>query len=177
MTEKRKRKRPVGSGKKRRIYFDGDRALVPLANCKGVAIVDTDCVGLISGWSWSLAIRGAVTSGNGQKMHRLILSTTKMVDHINGDVLDNRRSNLRPADHTQNARNQHKIRGKTSRFKGVTFDKRWGKWCAWTCNKGRSKNLGVFTTEEEAARAYDRAVKEQYGEFARTNEELGLYGK
>lgn len=176
MTEKRKRKRPVTAGRKRRIYFDGERALVPLANCRGVAIVDTDCVGLISGWSWSLAVRGDVTAGKGQKMHRVVFSTEKMVDHINGDRLDNRLANLRAADHVQNGRNQHKVRGKTSRFKGVTLDARSGKWCAWTCNKGRSKNLGVFVAEEDAARAYDRAVKAEYGEFARTNEELGLYG-
>ena len=91
------------------------------------------------------------------------------IDHINGDGLDNRLVNLRPVTSHQNHANRHKIWG-VSRYKGVnrSASKR-NPWRAEIQVKGRSIYLGVFPSQEAAARAYDAAAREHFGEFARTN--------
>lgn len=90
-----------------------------------------------------------------------------LVDHINGDGLDNRRRNLRPATTAQNIANQRLHVNNTSGFKGVT--RRGTLWRAYICPNRRTIWLGTFTTPEDAARAYDEAALEFFGEFARTN--------
>lgn len=104
-------------------------------------------------------------------LHRLILGLTtgdgRLGDHINGDGLDNRRANLRVATPAQNAWNMRAARSRSG-FKGVHF--RRGKYIA-ICNKDR---VGIFSTAEEAARAYDLAAVAKWGEFAATNKSLGL---
>jgi len=101
-------------------------------------------------------------------MHRLILNAqpNQQVDHINGDGLDNRRVNLRLCTHSQNCANRSKSLSLTSsRYKGVSR-------CA-DCNRWRdsfkARLLGLFTSEEDAARAYDTVARETWGEFARLN--------
>jgi hypothetical protein len=75
------------------------------------------------------------------------------VDHINGDKLDNRRGNLRVVTHQQNTQNIWKPRANaTSRFRGVGWFARDKKWRATVTVKGRIHQLGLFDTEEEAAR-------------------------
>lgn len=103
------------------------------------------------------------------RMHRFILEAPPgvFVDHINGDTLDNRRANLRLCSASENARNQKPRRG-TSRFRGVSFNSRARRWAAVIC-AGRNHFLGLFTEEEEAARAYDAAAKNLHGAFARLN--------
>lgn len=100
------------------------------------------------------------------------------VDHINGNITDNRRCNLRICDHHGNMRNQSKVSG-SSRFKGVYASSTKGKWQAAVRvtenKKARNVYLGTFAVEEDAARAYDARVKELFGEFAKTNADLGLY--
>jgi hypothetical protein len=95
------------------------------------------------------------------------------VDHLNGLSLDNRRSNLRQASAAQNVQNQPKRRGpggpSHSQYKGVSLFTRTGRWRAAISVNRRQKHLGYFATEEEAARAYDRAALEVHGEFARLN--------
>src|SRR5688500_491678 len=90
-------------------------------------------------------------------MHRLILNEPDgEVDHINGDGLDNRRSNLRVCTHSENLRNRRPY-GR-SKFLGVVFDDSGGSWRQpWRANIGQ-RRLGRFTTEEAAARAYDAAA-------------------
>jgi len=96
------------------------------------------------------------------------------VDHINGDGLDNRRANLRPATQSQNTQNarkraHHKGRPTSSRFKGVSFHRVTGKWCAYFCRRGRVVHLGLFPSERQAALAYNAAALAEYGAFARPN--------
>jgi AP2 domain len=90
------------------------------------------------------------------------------VDHRNGDGLDNQRHNLRPATQPENLANTGS-RGGTSRYKGVSWDRRRNKWRAGIMNNRQLYHLGMFTDEDEAARAYDAAAIELQGEFARPN--------
>lgn len=103
------------------------------------------------------------------RLHDLILPGHPLVDHENGDKLDNRRRNLRPATTEQNNANRASVEGSSSRFKGVTWDKSRGKWLAAITTKGRSSTLGRFDNEEKAARVYDVHAKLMHGEFARLN--------
>lgn len=92
-----------------------------------------------------------------------------LVDHINGDGLDNRRGNLRPATDAGNRRNARLRTDNTSGFKGVYWYKSREKWRAKIYVDGQGKCLGYHATPEEAARAYDAAARELHGEFARLN--------
>lgn len=103
-------------------------------------------------------------------MHRAILNVPPSleVDHINGDGLDNRRQNIRLCTHSQNLQNQRSRFG-SSRSKGVSWHKINQRWRAVIHPNGRSVHLGMFDNELDAARAYDTAAKEYFGEFARLN--------
>jgi hypothetical protein len=95
-----------------------------------------------------------------------------VVDHINGDPLDNRRVNLRLCTQADNAMNRRKHSGqKTGRnpFKGVFPQKVGGKFFARVTCRGVDYRLGTFATAEEAARAYDAKARDLHGEFARLN--------
>jgi hypothetical protein len=89
------------------------------------------------------------------------------VDHINGNSLDNRRSNLRWATSSQNSANVTIRSHNTSGFKGIV--KSGQKWRAKLNYKGRYIHLGYFSTPEEAAKAYDKKAFEIYGEFVQLN--------
>jgi len=106
-------------------------------------------------------------------MHRMILGLRPndgiQVDHINGNGLDNRHQNLRMATPAQNQHNQKKLRGGTSKYKGVDWDTTYGKWHARIKYNKRRIHLGYFTNEIEAAKCYDRSAKELFGEFAHPN--------
>lgn len=94
-----------------------------------------------------------------------------VIDHINGNRLDNRKKNLRFVTMQQNCFNSAKKRaGRTSsRYKGVHHRKERNKWVAYISIKRKKTFLGSFNTEIEAARAYNEAAKREYGEYARLN--------
>lgn len=94
----------------------------------------------------------------------------QLVDHINHNGLDNRKANLRLATAAQNARNRQKCKSKkTSKYKGVCWHKRDKKWTGRILVNSKSIALGYFEDEKEAARAYDRAARKYYGEYAEPN--------
>lgn len=105
------------------------------------------------------------------KMSRLIMNAPKgvMVDHEDGDGLDNQRHNLRFANNTQNQHNQRRLRSdNTTGYKGVTVH-RDGRFVAQIYVNKKHLNLGYFKTREQAARAYDAAAEKYFGEFAAPN--------
>lgn len=104
-------------------------------------------------------------------MHRFILGAEKgqQVDHVNGDGLDNRRENLRFSTQSENLQNMHAGRG-SSKFKGVGWFESSGKWRAKTKFNGKYIHIGLFSSEIEAAKAYNEKALELFGEFACLNE-------
>lgn len=140
-----------------------------------VALVDdADLERVIAAGSWQLSKCGGLLyaqhGGNrtGVRLHTFLTGWT-LVDHINGDGLDNRRANLRPATPGQNAANMRRPRNNTSGFKGVTLYRRTGRWRAHITVDQRQRHLGYFDTAEEAAHAYDTAATQTWGEYARLN--------
>lgn len=113
------------------------------------------------------------------RMHRVIMDAAPdaLVDHINGNGLDNRRCNLRFATRTENQCNRRLTKTNASGYKGVRLHRQSGKWSARIRLDGRVVSLGYFCAAEEAAHAYDRAAIELFGEFAKTNAMLGLYAQ
>ncbi len=104
-----------------------------------------------------------------QYLHRLLVPNCPTVDHINGNGLDNRRANLRPATKAQQTMNRRRRSdNQTSRFKGVRHLPSQ-KWSARITLRGQEISLGTFLSEEEAARAYNEAACRYFGEFALLN--------
>lgn len=117
------------------------------------------------------------TQQNGRRrvtvqLHRFILNAQDcvLVDHINGNGLDCRRSNLRFADAAENRWNAN-IRFGRSPYRGVTFDQSRTRnpWVARLAHRGNRFLIGRFQTEQEAAIAWDAKAREMYGAFARLN--------
>jgi hypothetical protein len=94
----------------------------------------------------------------------------KFRDHINHNGLDNRKANLRQATRAQNCWNKRKQKGShSSKYKGVSWLSREKKWQARIQANGRKIFIGSFKNEIDAAKAYDRAAKKYYKEFASLN--------
>lgn len=117
-------------------------------------------------------------SGKLVSMHRLImarslgheLSSNEIVDHINGNGLDNRLFNLRIVDYHRNACNRYINAGiKSSKYKGVSFNKCADKWVAYIQSNGKKHYLGSFEEEEDAAKAYDNASIAMHGKHGYLN--------
>lgn len=94
------------------------------------------------------------------RMSRFIMNYNgeKMVDHDNSNTLDHRRSNLRIATAKQNAENKSSLKGSSSPFVGVSYDKRRNKWKAAIKIDGKTKNLGRYENDVKAAIARDKEI-------------------
>lgn len=104
------------------------------------------------------------------RLHQFVMPGHRQIDHKNGNGLDCQKHNLRPSTGAQNQANQKpQTKRKSSKFKGVSFHKLTGLWQASITKVQKQKHLGCFASEEAAARAYDNAAKELFGEFARLN--------
>jgi len=147
-----------------------------------LALIDADDLVALSSVSWFVqvmkhriyAARKSPVDEQGKQqqiyMHRQLMEPTddQEVDHMDQHrlfdykVVDNRRSNLRNVTISQNQANQRKQVGCSSKYKGVSWYKRDEKWIAMIRTNGRPTNLGLFTSEAEAAVAYDQAHEIQW---------------
>lgn len=118
--------------------------------------------------SWYIDARGYVSTNirksNGErtilKLHRLLLDNPEgVIDHINRDKLDNRRSNLRACTQSINCYNAGMRKDNTSGYKGVTFNEKSQKWIARISYGKTRKHLGYFLTKEAAYDAYVTAAE------------------
>ena len=161
---------------------------IPLSRGK-FAIIDDCDIPLVNVHLWYAAPpRGRITCWYAQSkkpgsqsvllLHRFILDVTNpdiLVDHWNRDGLDNRRENLRLCDLSFNCGNQRLLKSNnTSGFKGVSFARDRGKYVAQIVVRQKHYCLGYFDDAKQAARAYDLAALEAFGEFAFTNAERAL---
>lgn len=107
------------------------------------------------------------------RLHRYILGMTdssKLVDHIDRNQLNNRRNNLRICNRKESAWNTGLFKSNvSSKFKGVTFNKARKKWIAQIHTEGKTRGLGYFISEKDAANAYNSAVLLHRNEFAFIN--------
>jgi len=143
-------------------------------------LVDAEFAPLISIFTWQIVKRDhrlyaeAPVTMAGKRltlsMHRLVTKMSAlMVDHKNGNGLDNRQSNLRLCTNSQNQHNARKRKNSKSKFKGVNQLSHNGKWQARIKHKGVEYYLGQFETDVEAAKAYDEGSRKYHGEFGRRN--------
>lgn len=151
---------------------------IPLTQGK-VAIVDDQDYALVSQYKWCAKWNGRHWYShksivkNGRQytlfMHRFITDapTGMQVDHVNGDTLDNRRSNLRLCTPSENQQNRGRPISNSSGYKGVRKD--GNRWCAAIMVNGKYFHLGSFAEPVEAAHAYDSAARRHFGEYAKTN--------
>lgn len=160
----------------RSIRVHGGVAFVPLTQSKE-AVIDAADVHLVEGVNWYAAksrntyyAQRQVKTSQGQTtllMHRVLMADVcGEVDHKNGDGLDNRRSNLRPATKAQNQINTAD-RANSTGFKGVHFRAKNNRWVATIRIDGKRKYLGMFETPELAGAAYTEAAKQVHSDFRR----------
>jgi hypothetical protein len=150
-------------------------------NIGKTAIVDDDMYEYLSQWKW-YAKPGRTTfyvirnksKANSQSgtilMHRAIMNASKgvVVDHINGDGLDNRRENLRLCTNAENGRNRRLAKNNKTGYTGVTLTRSGTYYAHIKVNK-KVINLGFFDVAEVAARVRDEAAKKFFGAFAKLN--------
>lgn len=146
---------------------------IKLASGDRVKVDDDDCAELRA-HKWHLSNGYASrhkNDGTGGKiyMHRVVSKTPENMhtDHINGNKLDNRKSNLRVVTASQNHMNRRKDsrKGLTSQLKGAQFHKASNLWRSRIKVEGRHISLGYYKTEMEAHNAYMDACKEHFGEY------------
>jgi hypothetical protein len=98
------------------------------------------------------------------------LESDELCDHVDGNRLNNRRSNLRLATYQQNAQNQRLSSLNQSGYKGVSLIKENNTWYACIRAEGKSRSLGRYDHLEDAAIAYNHAATKYFGEFAVLND-------
>lgn len=138
---------------------------------RNILVSDED-FNLIKKYDWEIShyeYPSTRINGNTVPMHRLIINCPKnmVVDHINGNKLDNRRENLRICTEIENMRNKKLYGTNKSGFMGVYKSR--NKWTAQITINYKNIFLGRFDTAIDAARSRDEAVKKQYGGFGRLN--------
>ncbi len=146
--------------------------LIPLSN-GGFAMVDDEDFDWLSNFSWRSRKGGntyyAYTYGK-VGMHTMILRsfvTNSIVDHKDGDGLNNTRGNIRLCTHAQNMQNRALSKNSKSGIKGVYFNKKSKKWRSEIRSNGKRYCIGSFESKEDASIAYKIRAKELHGDFYR----------
>ena len=142
------------------------------------AIVDDEDFEYLNQFKWfAFNSRGIYYACRGKNkknifMHREIMKTVKdmVVDHKNHNGLDCRKSNMRNCTKTENMRNRKSSKNSSSKYLGVSWCKARKKWQAHIFINKKSKNLGRFIKEIEAAKRYNKFAKIIHGDFANINQ-------
>lgn len=151
-----------------------------------ITVIDNEDSDRVSEFSWQATRNGlkgiwrarrGVYDPETQKtrteyLHNFIMRPPEgfRVDHIDGDGLNNRRSNLRVCTTQQNnSAFRRKERGTSSKYRGVSWHKQNSRWRVQIQTAGKVYHVGCFVSEEAAARAYDAAAHKYFGEFASPN--------
>lgn len=163
------------------IHFVYGKTALVCVNGRRVFFMDAEDLPVLDGWTLFLAngyvrLRGTKSEKPTFKtsLARLLMRAPAGtdVDHISGDKLDNRKSNLRVCTRSENLRNSSHHSDSQSPYKGCCYCKSKRspkKWVAHIWFNDRLHNLGYFHTPEEAARAYNAKAVEIFGRFARIN--------
>lgn len=156
---------------------------IPLTQGK-YAIVDDEDFEYLSKFKWCVSENNCSGKFYAQRrsdkasglkvisMHRLLSKANvgEVVDHINGNSIDNRKSNLRTCSIAENSRNANRPVNNTSGYKGVYWDKSKNKWTAQIKFEKATIPLGRYHDIIEAAKAYNAAAIKYHGEFANLNQ-------
>ncbi len=144
-----------------------------------VAIVDDADFEFLNQWKWcawcankSTNVFYAKRTNKGILMHRVIMAITNpeiLIDHKDLNGLNNQRNNLRTCTRGQNSMNRSSKKNSTSKYLGVSFDKRTKKWVVQIDHNSKHYFAGRFAIETEAALAYNKKAIELHGEFANLN--------
>lgn len=154
-------------------------------------LIDKEDINKLNKYKWSIQMVRSVTdkdyvafyatSGTVGFLHRFVVNCPKgmVVDHINGNTLDNRKSNLRICTHKQNSENRKLHKRNKNGCTGIFYDIGRGnnptpKWIAHICIDGKRKHLGRFNTKEEAVECRIKAEDKYYGEFSRNINNVGV---
>lgn len=148
-----------------------------------VALVDDDMYDYLMQWKWyANNLSGkfyAIRNHRENKkfvaqllMHRFIMNPSKglVVDHLNGNTLDNRKCNLRVCTYSQNSMNRIKQINNNSGYKGVSWHKNHKIYESRIMSNGVNIHIGSFENIIDAARAYNDAAVKYHGEFAKLNQ-------
>jgi hypothetical protein len=151
---------------------------LPLSKNK-YALVDDEDYPKVSKHKWFVIQRGksehacrtVIENGNKRTeyLHRALLNpnSNEVVDHINGNGLDNQKANLRLCTKQQNSWNSDKNTKNVSGYKGVSFEKTTGKWRVRIRKDGKSYSYGLYEQAEEASKVYLEKAQELFGQYAR----------
>jgi hypothetical protein len=154
---------------------DGSTRFIPLTKGR-FAIVDAADYDWLSKYKWHTWVwkkwtyAGCYLNRRNISMHRLIMNPPAgmVVDHIDHNGLNNKRSNLRICTPRQNAFNR-KGKGTASKYKGIRWNKRTNKWVAQIKYYHKAMQVGSFDNQIDAAKAYDKIAGKLFGEFAYLN--------
>lgn len=162
------------------VIFEGDIAiLTTIGKYKIEFVIDAEDYEKIKNYRWFKGANNYIRSSLGKYntyiyLHRLLCETNaEKIDFADNNIHNLRKSNLRPASYSMNYGNQLKRktyagRPTTSKYKGVSLRKD-GSWQAQVTIYGKQQFKGIFKNEEEAAKAYNEAAKEIFGEYANLN--------
>lgn len=163
------------------IIISGDVAQIILCDNRGAevsrATIDAEDADKVRGSKWRLDIKRKTSeathyaaTGRSPKimLHRAVMGAKlgEIVDHVDGDGLNNRKENLRICNISENTANWHRLR---SKYRGVYYHKATKKWAAEIYQQRKKYYIGLFGTPEDAARAYNQKAVELRGTAAKLN--------
>ena len=158
------------------LYDDYAEIVLYDNNCEEVAraLIDLEDINKVKDYKWCLSHGYVFNQKNNIRLHRLIMDCPEdmVVDHINRNRLDNRKSNLRICTIQQNSMNRDIQSNNTSGIVGVYWEKSRCKWCAQIMLNKKNIFLGYFNTKEEAIKVRKQAEIDLFGEYRNNDEDV-----